>query len=345
MREPAPPLLSIRDLRVSFPTRHGTVLAVRGIDLDVQRGSAVGLVGESGSGKSVSMLAVLGLLPEYARVSGSIRFGGEELLGRRSSYLRRFRGSRVAMVFQDPMTSLNPVLTVGKQVVEAITAHQDLSSKNARRRATELLQLVSIPDAERRLASYPLELSGGMRQRVMIAMAMANDPDVLIADEATTALDVTIQAQILEVLDTLRRERGVSIVLITHDLGIVAGMVDRVAVMYSGRIVEEALVDQLFRQPRHPYTLALLGCLPRLDQRTDLEPIPGSPPSPIEVPPGCAFEPRCPYRLPRCIEETPLLRRLGQTEVACHQAEEVPVPGTQPRPGVSTTSAATARPL
>jgi oligopeptide/dipeptide ABC transporter ATP-binding protein len=242
------------------------------------------------------------------------------------------------MVFQDPMTSLNPVLTIGKQVIEAITAHQDLSAKNARRRAFELLQLVSIPDAENRLASYPLELSGGMRQRVMIAMAMANDPDVLIADEATTALDVTIQAQILEVLDTLRRERDVSIVLITHDLGIVAGMVERVAVMYSGRIVEEAPVNDLFRQPRHPYTLALLECLPRLDQRSAIEPIPGSPPSPIEVPPGCAFEPRCPYRVARCVEEAPLLRGLGPTEVACHQAEEVQAPGMAPRRGVTTSA-------
>jgi oligopeptide/dipeptide ABC transporter ATP-binding protein len=332
----SPSILSVRNLRVSFPTRHGTVQAVRGVDLDVGRGEAVGLVGESGSGKSVSMLAVLGLLPKSTVVSGSIQFCGEELLGRRTSYLRRLRGARIAMVFQDPMTSLNPVLTIGKQVIEAIAAHQDISSTLARRRAVELLELVSIPDAKHRVGSYPLELSGGMRQRVMIAMAMANDPEVLIADEATTALDVTIQAQILEVLDRLRRERGVSIVLITHDLGIVAGMVDRVAVMYAGRIVEQAAVEALFQQPHHPYTVALLDCLPRLDRRIDIEPIPGSPPSPMELPPGCAFEPRCPYRLPRCAEETPLLRRFEHTEVACHRAEELVGSGTPSRRGIRT---------
>jgi peptide/nickel transport system ATP-binding protein len=250
---PAPaggsPLLEVRDLRVSFPTRDGTVRAVRGLDLDLKPGASVGIVGESGSGKSVTMLAVMGLLPPSARVSGSIRFRGEQLLGQSRSQLRHLRGSRLAMVFQDPMTSLNPVLSVGSQVAEAIRVHRHVSKRVAQRRVLELLDLVSIPDPRGRIGSYPFELSGGMRQRVMIVMAMANEPDLLIADEPTTALDVTIQAQILDVLKKLRQEHNIGIALITHDLGVVAGMVERVAVMYAGRVVEQGALRDISLRP------------------------------------------------------------------------------------------------
>jgi oligopeptide/dipeptide ABC transporter ATP-binding protein len=329
-----PPLLQVRDLRVSFPTAEGRLPAVRGIDLDLEPGGTLGLVGESGSGKSVSMLAVMGLLPPRARLEGSIRFCGQELVGAPASALRRLRGSRLGMVFQDPMTSLNPVLKVGDQIAEALRVHQDLSRPAAKRRAIELLDLVAIPNPVARVESYPFELSGGMRQRVMIAMAMANEPDVLIADEPTTALDVTIQAQILEVLDRLRRERGIGVVLITHDLGVVARTVDRVAVMYAGRIVEQGSVFDLFAEPRHPYTQGLLACLPNVDDpRSELTPIAGSPPSLVGLPPGCAFEPRCPHRVAACSTVDPGLRRVGRSDVACHVAPAGIRAGATTRPG------------
>jgi oligopeptide/dipeptide ABC transporter ATP-binding protein len=317
------PLLEVRGLDVRFRTREGVVHAVRGVDLDLPAGGVLGLVGESGSGKSVAMLAVMGLLPRNASVSGSIRLGGQEVVGLPESQLRHLRGGRMAMIFQDPMTSLNPVLPVGFQVAEAVRVHhREMSRREARRRAVELLDLVSIPQAAARAGAYPFEFSGGMRQRVMIAMAIANDPALLIADEPTTALDVTIQAQILEVLEVIQRERHVGVVLITHDLGVVAGSVGDVAVMYAGRIVERGRVDDVFETPSHPYTRGLLACLPRLDQPdAPLTPIGGVPPSMQDVPRGCAFHPRCPYAEARCEAEDPALRPVGDGWAACHFAE------------------------
>jgi oligopeptide/dipeptide ABC transporter ATP-binding protein len=320
-------LLEVRHLTVGFPTGQGHLEAVRGIDLDLPVGGTLGLVGESGSGKSVSMLAVMGLLPVDVQVSGSIRFQGEQLIGQPPAAMRQLRGSRLATIFQDPLTSLNPVFTVGNQVMEAVRVHnRKLSKAAARARAIELLELVSIPRAAERLGAYPFELSGGMRQRVMIAMAMANDPDLLIADEPTTALDVTIQAQILEVLDGLRRDHHMGLILITHDLGVVAGMVDRVAVMYAGRVVEQGPVRDIFATPRHPYTQGLLSCLPSLDNpKAPLTPIAGAPPSLLDIPTGCAFRPRCPYQEAICHTEDPVLRPTGGTESACHLAEQIAV--------------------
>ena len=319
------PLLTIRDLVVSFRTRNGLVEAVRGVDLDLEAGGTLGIVGESGSGKSVTALAIMGLLPPTAVVSGSIKLQGRELVGLPQSKLREIRGSRVAMVFQDPMTSLNPVLPIGNQIVEALRIHHSSMSREAARgRAVELLEMVSVPGARRRLDSYPFELSGGMRQRVMLAMAMSNEPSLLIADEPTTALDVTIQAQVLDVMGRLQRDHDVGVVLITHDLGVVAGVVERVAVMYAGRVVEEGPVRNVFDESGHPYTRGLLACLPRLDRpRFDLVPIEGAPPSPSDLPSGCTFHPRCPARTDRCVVDDPRLVRSGATAAACHYADEV----------------------
>jgi oligopeptide/dipeptide ABC transporter ATP-binding protein len=312
------PILSLRDLRVSFHTPAGPARAVRGIDLDVRAGEAVAVVGESGSGKSVTMLATLGLLPN-ADVTGSAKYGGTELVGADVSTLRSVRGRRIAMVFQDPMTSLNPVLTIGKQLTLVMKAHQQrLGKKEARAKAIELLNQVAIPQADRRIEAYPHELSGGMRQRVMIAMAIANEPEVLIADEPTTALDVTVQAQIMELLTRLRQEHRLALVLITHDLGVVAGSADRVAVMYAGRIVERAPVMDVFDEPQHPYTRALLECLPRLDQRREVvSAIPGTPPNPADLPPGCPFAPRCPQSVEACTVDEPPLVHFRHGDVAC----------------------------
>jgi oligopeptide/dipeptide ABC transporter ATP-binding protein len=321
----AAPLLAIRDLGIDFGTPQEPQPAVRGIDLTVAQGSTLGIVGESGSGKSMSMLSVVSLLPDTARVSGSVQLDGREVLGLGRRELRRIRGSQVGMIFQDPMTSLNPVFTVGDQVGEAIRTHQPgMSRRAARARAIELLADVSIPQPAQRAASYPFELSGGMRQRVMIAIAIANNPALLIADEPTTALDVTIQAQILELLKRLVDERNVGLIVISHDLGVVAGIVDRVAVMYAGRIVEDAPVDELFAAPRHPYTRALLGCTPRLD-RPDaaLTPIPGAPPILSALHGGCSFRARCGYRQPRCETEDPVLRPAGRSQAACLFADEI----------------------
>ena len=314
----AEPILSLRDLRVSFPTPAGPARAVRGIDLDVRAGEAVAVVGESGSGKSVTMLATLGLLPK-AEVTGSAKYGDTELVGADVSTLRSVRGRRISMVFQDPMTSLNPVLTIGKQMTLVMKAHQPgLGKKEARAKAVELLNQVAIPQADRRLDAYPHELSGGMRQRVMIAMAIANEPEVLIADEPTTALDVTVQAQIMELLTRLRQEHHLALVLITHDLGVVAGSADRVAVMYAGRIVERAPVLDVFDEPQHPYTRALLECLPRLDHRHEVvSAIPGTPPNPADLPPGCPFAPRCPRAVDTCTADEPALVHFGHGDVAC----------------------------
>ncbi len=312
------PILSLRDLRVTFPTPAGPARAVRGVDLDVFAGESIAVVGESGSGKSVTMLATLGLLPN-AQVTGSVKWGTTELVGAPIATLRSVRGRRISMVFQEPMTSLNPVLTIGKQLALVMRAHQPhLGRKERRAKAIELLEQVAIPQAVQRIDSYPHELSGGMRQRVMIAMSIANDPEVLIADEPTTALDVTVQAQIMELLSNLRTEHKLALVLITHDLGVVAGSADRVAVMYAGRMVERAPVHEVFAHPHHPYTSALLDCLPRLDQRRDvISSIGGTPPNPADLPPGCPFAPRCTSAIASCSDHEPDLVAFGRSEVAC----------------------------
>ncbi|WP_263107801.1 ABC transporter ATP-binding protein, partial [Kitasatospora sp. DSM 101779] len=292
-----PALLTVRDLTVDF----GTAPAVRGIDLDLHRGETLGIVGESGSGKSVTALAVLGLLPGTARVGGSVRLEGRELVGLPARDLAAVRGRRIAMVFQDPLSAFTPVYRIGDQIAEAVRIHQAVDRATARKRAADLLDLVGIPAPDRALDSFPHEFSGGMRQRAMIAMAIANDPDILLADEPTTALDVTIQAQVLDVLRTAQRETGAALVLVSHDLGVIAGSADRVAVMYAGRIAETAPVDDLFAAPRHPYTLGLIGAVPRLDGRGGpLVPIPGRPPAPGELGRGCPFAPRCPLAEDRC---------------------------------------------
>ncbi len=310
---PAPdtgaPVLSVRDLRVSFPSEAGRVDAVRGVDFDLYPGRTLGIVGESGSGKSVTSMAVMGLLPDYAAVSGSVTLGGRELLGLDDEAMSGVRGRDMAMIFQDPLSSLTPIFTVGGQIVEALQVHQDVAQDAAWKRAVELLDLVGIPRAAARARSFPHEFSGGMRQRVVIAMAIANDPRVIVADEPTTALDVTVQAQVLDVLRLARAETGAALIMITHDLGVVAGTADDVMVMYAGRPVETAPVDELFARPRMPYTIGLLGAVPRVDarQRTPLVPIVGNPPLLINQPPGCPFDPRCPVSLPECGEHEPAL--------------------------------------
>ena len=326
MTSPAP-LLDVADLRVEFRTEDGVVHAVRGIDFSLERGEVLGIVGESGSGKSVTNLAILGLLPKTAKVSGSVRFEGTELIGLGDRAMNSYRGNRIAMIFQDPMTSLNPVHRVGRQIAEGIREHNDVSKAEATKRAVAMLDLVGIPNAAARADNYPHEFSGGMRQRVMIAMAMANDPDVLIADEPTTALDVTVQAQILETLDLLRKERGIAVILITHDLGVVANNADRLLVMYAGRVVEEGAVADVFRAPRMPYTIGLLGSLPKMNERDRrrLTPIPGSPPSLINIRPGCLFGPRCPIAVERCSRDEPPLVTVGAStqRSACHRAGDL----------------------
>ena len=307
------PLLQVRGLAVTFPSENGRVHAVRGVDLDVRRGEVLALVGESGSGKSVTSTAVMGLLDETASVSGSVRLHGTELLGRSDSYMSQLRGSQIAMVFQDPLSALTPVYTVGQQIIEALKIHRrGIGDKDARKRAVELLDLVGIPNPEVRINAYPHEFSGGMRQRAVIAIAIANDPDLIIADEPTTALDVTIQAQILDVLRAAKQETGAGVIMITHDLGVVAGMADRVAVMYAGRIVEAGDVDDIFYRSRMPYTIGLLGALPRLDSKKDsaLATLDGSPPSLLAEPTGCPFAPRCPMAEDECLEGEPALTRV-----------------------------------
>jgi oligopeptide/dipeptide ABC transporter ATP-binding protein len=281
----------------------------------------MGIVGESGSGKSVSSMAVMGLLPNNARISGSIRFRGQELLGMNEKEYSTIRGSKIAMIFQDPLTSLNPVYSIGYQIAEAVHAHHEVSKQAALDRAIELLSIVGIPYPEQRIRSYPHELSGGMRQRVVIAIAMANDPDVIIADEPTTALDVTVQAQVLEALETAREATGAALILITHDLGVIAGHADRIAVMYAGKLVETGTTEEVFYRPRMPYTLGLLGSLPRLDAVHErLTPIKGAPPSLLNLPPGCPFTPRCPLAEDICDREEPELLLAEGTghAAACH---------------------------
>ena len=326
---PADPevLLDVDDLTVGFPTEDGLVRAVRGVTYQLRRGESLGIVGESGSGKSVSSLAVMGLLPKTARITGSAKVAGKEVLGLGDSAISKIRGNKIAMIFQDPLTSLNPVYTVGYQLVEAVQAHHDVSDEEAHKRAVDLLDVVGIPYPEQRVHAYPHELSGGMRQRVVIAIAMANNPDVIIADEPTTALDVTVQAQVLEALELARKETGAAMVLITHDLGVIAGHVDRVNVMYAGKLVESGTVDDIFYSPRMPYTLGLLGSLPRMDaaRASKLTPILGTPPSLVNMPPGCPFAPRCPMAEQRCREEEPELLQVngGPQAAACHFSDRL----------------------
>ena len=326
MTDDATPLLEVRDLSVTFASDAGPVRAVRSLSYRVHRGEVLGIVGESGSGKTVSSLAVMDLLPSHARVSGSVRFEGRELVGLKDEELSRLRGRRIAMIFQDPLSALTPVYTVGDQIAEAIRVHQDVSGAAARDRAIELLTLVGIPNPSRRVASFPHEFSGGMRQRVMIAMAIANDPALIIADEPTTALDVTVQAQILDLLQKAREVTGAAILLITHDLGVVAGLADRVGVMYAGKLVETGTVDDVFYRQRMPYTLGLLGSLPRPDQGSHqaLTPIEGNPPSLVKLPAGCPFAPRCPLRIERCEQVEPgLVQHADSHAAACHRSDEV----------------------
>jgi oligopeptide transport system ATP-binding protein len=305
------PLLSVDDLVVQFRTHDGTVHAVNGITFEVGRGETLGLVGESGCGKSVTNLAILRLLPKPAgRIeSGRVDFDGVDLVAMSEEDLRDIRGKEIAMIFQDPMTSLNPVLTIAEQMVETIRAHRKVSTDEARSRSVELLEMVGIPDAEERLRNYPHQFSGGMRQRVMIAMALALEPKLMIADEPTTALDVTIQAQVLELLRRLTVESGTAMILISHDLGVVAGMTQRINVMYAGFIVESATTSELFEQPTHPYTVGLLHSIPRLDEDrpSQLIPIEGVPPDQRRAPVGCPFAPRCAWRLDVCWREMPPL--------------------------------------
>jgi oligopeptide/dipeptide ABC transporter ATP-binding protein len=306
-------LLEVKDLRTHFPTRAGVVRAVDGVSFFIDRGELLGLVGESGCGKSMTALSIMRLIaPPGKIVGGEITFDDRNLLGLSNREMRAVRGDDIAMIFQDPMTSLNPVFTVGEQIAEALRLHRKLSHKDARAAAVAAMKEVSIPDPDLRADDYPHQLSGGMRQRVMIAMALACDPKLLIADEPTTALDVTIQAQMLELLDSLRKTRELAVLLITHDLGVVAEVADRVAVMYTGKIVEESPVEDLFARPKHPYTEGLMRSVPKLTAKDVVKSerlltIEGMVPKPTALPPGCHFEPRCPYRMPRCREgEIPL---------------------------------------
>jgi peptide/nickel transport system ATP-binding protein len=315
-------LLDLRDYSIELLNARGAISMVHDVDLSVRRGEVLGIVGESGSGKSLTMRGVFGLLPPEMRVRGSVCFQGQELLGRSLRALRALRGSKMSIIFQDPLTALNPVMTVGAQIVEAIRIHdRSVSRQVARERAVALMRMVAIPLPEQRVAQYPHEFSGGMRQRAAIAMSMANDPDLLVADEPTTALDVTVQAQIMDVLRRLRDEKGVGVILITHDLGLLAGIADQVAVMYAGRVVERAAVDQLFAAPRHPYTRGLLDSLSKIDKPTTrLFSIGGAPPSLEHRPTGCAFHPRCPEADKICRSIAPPLLEFAGGAAACHRA-------------------------
>jgi oligopeptide/dipeptide ABC transporter ATP-binding protein len=313
----AGPLLDIEDLKVEFRTDEGTVHAVGGVSLSLEAGEVLSIVGESGCGKSVTAMTILGLTRgPNARISGSIRYQGKELTTASNDDLETIRGDRIAMVFQDPMSSFNPVHRIGDQIVEAILAHREMPKEEAHRRAVDSLRSVGIPDPETRARHYPFEFSGGMRQRAMIAMALALEPAILIADEPTTALDVTIQAQIIELLRDLNQERGLSVILITHDLGVVAEVADRVMVMYAGQIVERGTLDEIFYDPQHPYTWGLMGSLTRLDEERPerLPQISGQPPSLLAPPPGCRFRPRCPHAFGKCSELPGLEQRLARQQ-------------------------------
>jgi len=320
-------ILDVKDLKVSFYTDNGEVPAVRGVTFDLRKGESLGIVGESGCGKSATVSAIMRLLPiPPAKIKdGTIMYEGVDIAKTPEREMLRIRGAKIAMIFQEPMTALNPVMTVGSQIAEAILQHNKISKTEANQKAVELLKLVEIPEAEKRAASYPHQLSGGMRQRVMIAMALSCQPEILIADEPTTALDVTIQAQILDLLRKMRKETGTSILLITHDLGVIAEMCERVIVMYSGRIVEKGDIIPIFEHPMHPYTEGLFNSIPRMDQDVEeLHVIKGRVSDPLDPPSGCWFHPRCPYCRDKCKEIEPELRTMQDgREVACHFAEEV----------------------
>jgi oligopeptide/dipeptide ABC transporter ATP-binding protein len=316
------PVLQIRDLTVTFNTPLGPLSAVRGIDLDVHAGEMLAVVGESGSGKSVSFLAAMGLLPKTAVVTGSVVLDGKQLVGASAKELRAVRGHLMSMIFQDPLSALNPVHKIGAQIAEMLQAHQKLSDKAAKARAVDLLEIVGIPQPGDRAMQYPHEFSGGMRQRVVIAMAIANSPKMLIADEPTTALDVTVQAQILEVIQKVQKQFGTAVVLITHDLGVVARVCERVNVMYAGRIVERGEISEIFDRPTHPYTRGLLASLPQTGVNR-LAPIAGFPPNMLRPPSGCAFRARCPHAVARCEETLPSLVQVGTSYSACIRAEEL----------------------
>lgn len=314
------PLLELKDLRVAFKGADDRwAEAVCGIDLSLEPGKVLGIVGESGSGKSVAMMAFLQLLPRGTRVDGHARFMGEELIGMPPSRIRRIRGKDIGCVFQDPLTAFNPVIPIGKQIAEAIRLHdRSISQRDAIKEAERLLEMVSIPQPARRVRQYPHEFSGGMRQRAMIAMALANRPRLIIADEPTTALDVTVQAQILDLLADLRKELDIGLVLITHDLGVVSGIADEIAVMYSGRVVERGATEPIFYQTAHPYTSALIGAVPTIEEAKPLDPIEGTPPSIFARPKGCSFAPRCKRAQDKCRSDDPTLELRGATANACH---------------------------
>jgi oligopeptide transport system ATP-binding protein len=316
------PLLEVRDLKTAFYTQDGVVQAVNGISYTLREGEALGLVGESGCGKSVSALSIMRLIPTPPGriVGGEVLFEGRDLLKLSDEGIRKVRGNRIAMIFQDPMTSLNPVLTIGRQITEALELHKGMNRTTARKRAIELLDMVGIPSAASRIDDYPHQFSGGMRQRVMIAMALSCEPKLLIADEPTTALDVTIQAQILDLIRRLQKDLGMALILITHDLGVVAGIADRINVMYAGYIVETAPANEVFEDPRHPYTLGLLRSIPRIDEprKEKLIPIEGLPPDLINTSSGCPFAPRCTFAVEQSHHENPKLRPVGNEHfVAC----------------------------
>ena len=322
-----PTLLEVKDVATYFFTPEGVVKAVDGVTYDVQEGETLALVGESGCGKSVSALTIMRLIasPPGKTVRGEVLFDGVDLLKLDDEEMRKIRGNRIGMVFQEPMTSLNPVLTIGRQLTETLELHQHLTKEDARRRAAELLSLVGVPDPERRLEDYPHQFSGGMRQRVMIAMAMSCNPKLLIADEPTTALDVTIQAQVLEVMRKIANDLGAAIIVITHNLGVVARYADRVNVMYAGGIIERGSARDIYKNPHHPYTLGLLKSVPRLDlpKKEKLEPIEGFPPDLTNLPPGCPFRPRCKFAIDRCAQEMPVLTNVGGGHTAaCFRAKE-----------------------
>jgi oligopeptide transport system ATP-binding protein len=331
------PLLEVRNLKVQFKTQDGVVNAVNDVSFHLERGETLGIVGESGSGKSVTSLAIMRLIPNPPGkiVGGQIIFDGENLLDYSEEEMRHVRGNRIAMIFQDPMTSLNPVLTIGRQITESLELHMKLTGNEARKRAVELLSMVGIPSASRRLDDYPHQFSGGMRQRVMIAMGLSCNPELLIADEPTTALDVTIQAQILDLINRLKNETGTAVILITHDLGVVAGMADRVHVMYAGGVVEESVTQEVFANPRMPYTIGLLRSIPRLDEQQGrkLTPIRGLPPDLINLPAVCPFSPRCDYFVAgKCDQEVPPLRPVGPDHRAACLFDitlETPIPSQE----------------
>jgi peptide/nickel transport system ATP-binding protein len=319
------PLLVVENLSVGFPSKAGVVNAVTEVSFELRAGEVLAVVGESGSGKSVTALAMMRLHPKSTQISGHVRFDGRDLLALGEEEMRQIRGSDIAMIFQDPMTALNPVFTVGDQIVEAITIHNGMPKERAWERAVELLDLVGVPEPKRRAKQYPHEYSGGMRQRAMIAMAISNDPKLLIADEPTTALDVTVQAQVMEVLHDVQQATGSAIMLITHDLGLVAGSADRVQVMYASRLFETGTIDEIFYESRNPYTRALLDSIPDLEGvKDELHAIPGNPPSLLNPPSGCPFRPRCSMAIDRCREEVPQLLTIGSSHASrCHRADEL----------------------